>query len=412
MKSLAILFIGALVVSCNFFPEKGELTYGEIVVKQPGAGVVDFTDVSRKVLIPHCVNCHSEYLSYKTGYRDRSKILSQVLADKMPRKAEPLSKNLKELLKEWVDNGAPGSEPNDGGNANAPGGLSKKMQELYKKHQKIQPVLDDLSPMNLTTGGKAVSFNFGDGKVAELQYGLAPIIKLSGRIDFLEDTCGIVTPRACVLVSHLRFYKLRLAWTQHPDPERINKTVEYAEKDGDGVFSKVENAKYMISNIGAINSRLDEGLKNYLMCDDWDWIKGNELDVLSWGVEDMGENPETDLNENRTNAGMYDFKLTRFDKNIYRMQTPRFMEVLNGRFVISSILGEAGSFYYSQEQNQCMVGFKLDSSSIISSFTSQGGENQTFEFKQYLSGQDGVYGEDKGDFINYLIESAQEGVTR
>lgn len=74
----------------------------------------NFQFIKDKIFTPHCLKCHASDVQrgdvnledYSTAFQLRNEIRSEVDADRMPRRAPPLSPELKELLFSWIDNGA------------------------------------------------------------------------------------------------------------------------------------------------------------------------------------------------------------------------------------------------------------------------------------------------------------------
>lgn len=74
----------------------------------------NFQFIKDKVFTPHCLKCHASDVQrgdvnleeYSTAFQLRREIRAEVAADRMPRRAPPLSPELKELLFSWIDNGA------------------------------------------------------------------------------------------------------------------------------------------------------------------------------------------------------------------------------------------------------------------------------------------------------------------
>ena len=75
----------------------------------------NFQIIKEKIFVPHCLNCHARDVQrggvnledYASAFQLRQEIRSEVGADRMPRRAPPLSPELKELLFAWIDRDAP-----------------------------------------------------------------------------------------------------------------------------------------------------------------------------------------------------------------------------------------------------------------------------------------------------------------
>lgn len=73
----------------------------------PPPPALNFALVSEKIFTPYCVRCHASFANYTRVQRRIDDIFLQVSTDKMPDKGPPLSADLKELLKKWIDAGIP-----------------------------------------------------------------------------------------------------------------------------------------------------------------------------------------------------------------------------------------------------------------------------------------------------------------
>jgi len=78
---------------------------------------IDFDLIKKEILEPSCLKCHGDYSSYDVVFAARNKILDSVEGNRMPKNSAPLNNELKNLLKTWIDNGAPLGNQN---NSNEP----------------------------------------------------------------------------------------------------------------------------------------------------------------------------------------------------------------------------------------------------------------------------------------------------
>lgn len=103
-KILFLVFL--FMAGCgNFFdPKHRPLKDSNI---QATEGVLAFAEVREKVLSPFCMKCHIQYGDYDFVKQDLILILSAIEQNRMPKSAPPLSSELKVLLRQWVDAGAP-----------------------------------------------------------------------------------------------------------------------------------------------------------------------------------------------------------------------------------------------------------------------------------------------------------------
>ncbi|MBN8542050.1 MAG: hypothetical protein J0L82_16780 [Deltaproteobacteria bacterium] len=76
---------------------------------------ITFSDVKEKIFVPHCLKCHAtdtqkgdiDLERFETAFAVASMIREEVESDRMPRRAPPLTAELKALLFAWIDAGAP-----------------------------------------------------------------------------------------------------------------------------------------------------------------------------------------------------------------------------------------------------------------------------------------------------------------
>ncbi len=80
----------------------------------PGTGL-GFQTIRSQILEPHCLKCHSSAVhkagvvleGYEQVFALQEKIRTAIETDDMPRRAPPLSPELKQLLFTWLDAGLP-----------------------------------------------------------------------------------------------------------------------------------------------------------------------------------------------------------------------------------------------------------------------------------------------------------------
>lgn len=69
---------------------------------------IDYALVQAVIFAPKCNRCHSErYGTYEGVQRDLPAILTSIESNRMPKRGEPLSAADKQLLRDWIDLGAP-----------------------------------------------------------------------------------------------------------------------------------------------------------------------------------------------------------------------------------------------------------------------------------------------------------------
>ena len=108
MRALSYCFIIFSLCGCgNFFHEKGRSTpqlENESTISQ--SGTVDFAEIKEKILGPYCIACHSNYANYVSVKNNVAGLLNSVEQNRMPKNSQPLSEELKNLLRIWVAEGA------------------------------------------------------------------------------------------------------------------------------------------------------------------------------------------------------------------------------------------------------------------------------------------------------------------
>lgn len=116
--AMQVLIMVTLFSSCgNYFERKNQgdsQTKPPAGVSKPGSGngtttedQIVFAVVAEKIFVPYCIKCHQNYADYAAVKADVSKIIETVESNRMPKKSDPLTDDLKQLLRLWVQNGAP-----------------------------------------------------------------------------------------------------------------------------------------------------------------------------------------------------------------------------------------------------------------------------------------------------------------
>lgn len=116
MRFLMTVLIMIFLTSCSDYTEikEGILSNspGGFTPVTPGTpdtpkSLVDFAQIKKTIIDTSCIQCHLGYSNYQTVRGDVDNILSQVLTNRMPKNASPINDELKALLQEWVNDGAP-----------------------------------------------------------------------------------------------------------------------------------------------------------------------------------------------------------------------------------------------------------------------------------------------------------------
>lgn len=113
MKLIELTILAFLLSSCgNYFEMKDDSGFGPNFDGLSGA-TVDFQMIRDQIITPHCIKCHKGYNKYESVVKDITKIEDTINAGTMPKKAEPLSSELRILLARWVAGGMINSQAND-----------------------------------------------------------------------------------------------------------------------------------------------------------------------------------------------------------------------------------------------------------------------------------------------------------
>jgi len=105
IKILTNLSAVLLLASCGNYLER-KSTDGE-QNQNLSKESLEFSLVQSKIFNARCVSCHQQYGTYSGVRRELDSIFLAVQSDRMPKTGGPLSDSLKQLLRAWVDAGAP-----------------------------------------------------------------------------------------------------------------------------------------------------------------------------------------------------------------------------------------------------------------------------------------------------------------
>lgn len=115
-RLIASVALSVFSTGCN--QNMGTSPAGSIEAAATGPAAlaaVTFGDVKEKVFVPHCLKCHAtdtrkgdiDLEKFETAFAVAAMIRDEVESDRMPRRAPPLTAELKALLFAWIDAGAP-----------------------------------------------------------------------------------------------------------------------------------------------------------------------------------------------------------------------------------------------------------------------------------------------------------------
>lgn len=112
MKSVLIIFT-LLLVGCGevFDFNKKPLKVTQNQGPQNVTTKITFQEIQEKVLGPSCLECHPGYSDYQTVKNKARSIQASIQSNRMPKEAPALDDNLKQLVSEWVNGGAPLGTP-------------------------------------------------------------------------------------------------------------------------------------------------------------------------------------------------------------------------------------------------------------------------------------------------------------
>lgn len=118
--SVLLTLAMALAAGCNYNDVKNQPANRGRSGSPLGApeAVVDYATVRAQVFVPHCFKCHSSETkggpkdgvnleTYALAFPHAADIRTSVDLNDMPKRAPPLSSELKALLFAWIDSGAP-----------------------------------------------------------------------------------------------------------------------------------------------------------------------------------------------------------------------------------------------------------------------------------------------------------------
>lgn len=110
MKRLGLMALLFTLVSCGIGDPMGELNFSATIDEPIRAEDVNFTVLKEKVL-PSCIGCHKDWTSDEVVNRftrgnlpDESRLYTTVKSGSMPKNARPLSSNLLEITRNYIQN--------------------------------------------------------------------------------------------------------------------------------------------------------------------------------------------------------------------------------------------------------------------------------------------------------------------
>ena len=161
--------------------------------------------------------------------------------------------------------------------------------------------------------GQPVEVHLADGRKMGWFLGRRPGFQLRAPFKITENTCNGREGMTGTLKLGLVVNQLRMQWIAHPDPAKIGATVGYRLKPTPAM------PQYPLNLMDEPSILTGDARKLYpvlgalvpgdtLQSDDFSWLPGVgekaplEYYFARWDSESMMANPETFLNENRTNG--------------------------------------------------------------------------------------------------------------
>lgn len=208
-----------------------------------------------------------------------------------------------------------------------------------------------------------------DGRVATLMisHGRPPEFRLP--FEVTENTCNGRERIVCNYLPSFEIVRYQLKWTIHPDPEKVGADVSFVFSGPDGNKFKYPVSDLKILSISSksftpiLASRLGEDL---FVCSDYSWLPGgsgsvppSSVALNRWETESMFENPETGLQENRSNGGAIGVELEAVEGDRLKISK---VEAFTSRSTNTSLVeGDLISWILGQPGGQyCQYTLKVD----------------------------------------------------
>jgi hypothetical protein len=274
-------------------------------------------------------------------------------------------------------------------------GKSLSQSPSVEFHKRLHPELDKEVLPKLSTDGKIITYDLGEGRVAQLMYTQKPTLKGIAKFQIQENTCGKPVGQNCLYAVHAFAYKTKIVWSKHTDPRKVGQTVEYTysysgDVEDEADYEKMEYEKYYGIDVNSHNKILKRDFKDYIACSDWNWLSAEPVTtILAWHGESMLMNSETKQNENTKSNGVYSLELIKFDDESRQMTQPKFFDSRFGNLFFGLAVGDVASMTYEEENQTCMASFKIDNTEAIAQFREY---EEAFEdnYLPYREGQDNM----------------------
>ena len=220
-----------------------------------------------------------------------------------------------------------------------------------------------------------VVVDFEDGRQAQLLSEELPLIKSSVNLYMTESTCAGFRPqkKSCEFRIPLKLQLVALVWTKFPgDETKIGQAVmkRFVLSESNGSFELGEPREIMIATDFATEdtvysqSPVPEEMKWSLACEDQKLFqpiqKANPtLNVISLSAEINTTNPETEVDENRSEQSLEDVQFT-WANGVYKLQS-----IGLGTKQSTVLAGQNLHWVVSPQENQvCELAFSNDFSKL------------------------------------------------
>ncbi len=222
-----------------------------------------------------------------------------------------------------------------------------------------------------------VVLDFHDGRKAAFFEAIGNPIQVPLSLDQTENTCDPDLKLVkCKLGISLAAYSGWVKWIAHPDPAKVGAVLhaKFTTKH-DGGMPTIEEVDLKDETIPVLTGYYAHFFPKYdkmnflldnIRCDNFDWTKkmvktGTQVHVDEITSENMDMTEETGLNENQTDAGVYDVTFNQKDAHtleFFHMGSTYPIHFFLPPYLSNSVLNMT---YTSVNGNICQVAFQTSS---------------------------------------------------
>jgi hypothetical protein len=193
------------------------------------------------------------------------------------------------------------------------------------------PIEDDSAKL-VEAPGQPSKIIFGDGREATLMVSKPGTSQFKTPFKITENGCAPSAPAPhCSYNFTVNRIVANFIWTKNPDATRLGKPLDLVYPNNPRQTIENEGVTYSHYTKLARPQIPNDIPSDILQCDRWDWLPASQQNsenvvMKIWSGEVMGNNSETDLNENQTFFSYSDISWSREGsvlklKNIKRMST-------------------------------------------------------------------------------------------